>query len=350
MVPKQLQAETLQKIHTGHQGIVQCQLRAVTSVWWPGISKEVEAFVQKCLECMKSAPNPREPLLSTPLPKHPWERVAADLFQLNGSTYLLVVDFFSRYPEVIKLNFTTSKTVVFTLKFHHGVPSVLMSDNGPQFDSSYMKDFANTYGFEHVTSSPHYPQSNGLAERTVKTMKSLLEHTNDPYLALLSYRSTPLPWCNYSPAELLMGRRIQTDIPQITSQLTPQWHFLPDFQQKDKEFKKKQKRNYDRRHQVRPADTLPDDSLVWVTTGNSKTPGTVITNAGTPRSYLVNTPSGPVRRNRQHLKHGLSRPDDNTPDIPTPTSMSRDEPERDRIMTRIQTGTDIRPPNRLVYC
>ena len=103
-----------------------------------------------------------------------------------------------------------------------------MSDNGSQFDS-YMKVFANTYGFEHVTSSPHYPQSNGLAERIVKTMKSLLDHTEDPYWALLSYRSTPLPWGNYGPAGLLVGRIIKTDIPQITSQLTPQWHFLPDF-------------------------------------------------------------------------------------------------------------------------
>ena len=45
VVPKQLQVETLQKIHTGHQGIVRCCLRAATSVWWPGISKDVEAFV-----------------------------------------------------------------------------------------------------------------------------------------------------------------------------------------------------------------------------------------------------------------------------------------------------------------
>jgi len=355
VVPKQLQAETLLKIHTGHQGIVRCRLRTVTSVWWPGISKDVENFIQRCPECVKSAPNPREPLLTTPLPKHPWERVAADLFQLNGSTYLLVVDYFSRYPEVIKLNSTTSKTVISSLKSifsHHGVPSVLMSDNGPQFDSSYMKEFANTYGFQHVTSSPHYPQSNGLAERTVRTMKDLLKYTTDTYLALLSYRSTPLPWCNYSPAELLMGRRIKTDIPQTTSHLTPQWHFLPDFRQKDKEFKEKQKRNYDRRHRVRPADTLPDDSSVWVTTGNSQTPGRVVSNAGTPRSYLVNTPSGPVRRNRQHLNRRLSRTDDNIsdiPDIPTTTPSQRAEPERDKIMTRTQTGTDIRPPNRLEY-
>ena len=102
IVPKQLQAETLWKIHTGHQGIVWCRLLVISSVWWPGISKD-RAFVQRCPECMKLAPNTREPLLSTPLPQHPWERVAVDLFQLN---------YFSRYPEVIKLNSTTSKTVI----------------------------------------------------------------------------------------------------------------------------------------------------------------------------------------------------------------------------------------------
>ena len=143
------------------------------SVWWPGISKDEESFVQQCAECKKSTPNPREPLLTTPLPKHPWERVAADLFQRDGSTYLLVVDYFSRYPEVIKLNSTTSKTIISSLKAIfscHGVPSVLMSDNGPQFDSRDMKEFANAYGFQHITSSPHYyPQSNGLAEKVTKT-------------------------------------------------------------------------------------------------------------------------------------------------------------------------------------
>ena len=179
--------------------------------------------MQQCAECKKSTPNPREPLLTTPLPKHPWERVAADLFQLDGSTYLLVVDYFSRYPEVIKLNSTTSKTIISSLKAifsRHGVPSVLMSNNGPQFDSRDMKEFANAYGFQHITSSPHYPQS-----------KKLLKHTADPYMVLLSYRSMPLPWYNYSPAELLMVRKVTTDILQTASHLTPQWHFLPDSQQ-----------------------------------------------------------------------------------------------------------------------
>ena len=69
-----------------------------------------------------------------------------------------------------------------------------------------MKDFASSYGFNHVTSSPHYPQSNGLAEWTVKTVKGLLEQSTDQHLALLTYRATPFPWCGLSPAELLMGK------------------------------------------------------------------------------------------------------------------------------------------------
>ena len=58
VVPKQLQKETVQKIHTGHQGIVRCRLNAVSSVWWPGISKQLEHFVQQCPECVKLTPTP----------------------------------------------------------------------------------------------------------------------------------------------------------------------------------------------------------------------------------------------------------------------------------------------------
>ena len=355
VVPKKLQMKTLHKIHAGHQGIVRCRLRATSSVWWPGISKDVEIYVKKCPECVKMTANPRDPLLTTPLPKYPWEKVATDLFQHNGSTYLLAVDYFSRYPEVIKLNSITSQAVISSLKSiftHHGIPTVLVSDNGPQFDSRDMKEFASTYGFQHITSSPYYPQSNGLAERMVKTVKSLLRNTSDPYLALLSYRATPLPWCNYSPSELLIGRRVKTDIPQTTDYLIPRWHFLPEFQQKDKEYKEKQKENYDLQHRTRSADVLPENSPVWVRTENTLVPGRVISTATTPRSYVVSTPTGIIRRNRQHLNPRLNTTDSNSDidvDLSQDSPSINSQPERDETMTRTQTGTQIRAPDRLAY-
>ena len=99
-----------------------------------------------------------------------------------------------------------------------------MSDNGPQFSSSTFSEFAGAYGFRHVTSSPRHPRSNGEAERAVQTVKNLLKKEQDPYLALLSYRSTPLH-NGYSPAQLLMGRRLRTTVPTLPRLLDP---LLPD--------------------------------------------------------------------------------------------------------------------------
>ena len=178
------------------------------SVWWPGVSSEIEKFVQACTVCQKTTTHNRKPLISTPLPSHPWQRIVLDLFELKGSAYLLAVDYYSRFVEVEKLSSTTSSSVITKLKSifaRFGIPAEVISDNGPQFNSQDMKEFSEIYGFRHTTTSPHYSQTNGLAERTAKTVKGLLEYCSDPYQALLSNRATPFPWCRLSPAELLMG-------------------------------------------------------------------------------------------------------------------------------------------------
>ena len=141
------------------------------------------------------------------------------------------MDYFTRFPEVIKLTSTTSKSIITALKSifsRYGVPATLLSDNGPQFSSAEMKEFCKLYYFDHVTSSPYYPQSNGMVERTVRTVKKLLKGSSDPYLAFLTYRATPLPWCCRSPGELLMGRKVRTDLPQTTEQFIPDWQFLKE--------------------------------------------------------------------------------------------------------------------------
>ena len=180
VVPEELQDDVLEKIHQGHQGILKCRLRATSAGWWPGISKDIENRVKECHTCASRIPQRKEPMIASDLPLYPWQKVGADLFELKGTKYLLVVDYFSCYVEIVKLTSTCSEVVIGHLKTifaRVGIPEIVVSDNGPQFVSSEMKTFAVSYNFEHVTSSPRYPQGNGLTKRTVQTMKSMLTTT-----------------------------------------------------------------------------------------------------------------------------------------------------------------------------
>ena len=100
----------------------------------------------------------------------------------------------------------------------HGTPETLRSDNGPQFVSHIFAEFAKEWNFDHNTSSPRNPRSNGQAEVAVKTVKGLLTSTKysgqDPYLTILAYRSTPIDAHLQSPAEMLYQRTICTTLPQ----------------------------------------------------------------------------------------------------------------------------------------
>jgi len=131
-----LQQEILQKLHEGHQGIVKTQLRARTSVWWPGVSKQIQRFIQNCNTCCKNFQAQIEPLIPTELPSRPWQKLGSDLFEYKGATYILVVDYFSRYVEILKLSSTTLTSIIVALKTvfsRHGIPETLVTDNGPQY-------------------------------------------------------------------------------------------------------------------------------------------------------------------------------------------------------------------------
>ena len=171
---------------------------------------------------------PPEPLITTEFPTLPWKKVATDLFYFNDVTYLLIVDYFSRFIEISKLRSQSSSEVIYHTKAifsRHGVPQEVRSDNGPQFSSLEYSQFAAEYGFIHTTSSPQYPQSNGEAERAVQTVKQFLKKCKDPHKALMVYHSTPLH-NGYSPSELLMNHKLRTPLPIIETQLVP---CVPDY-------------------------------------------------------------------------------------------------------------------------
>ena len=219
--------------------------RACKAMWWLHISNHIEHLIQSCPVCAQSLSPPREPMISCILPEHPWQTIGSDFFHLNGATFLLTVDYCSRYPEIVKIVSTTSKSIIKALRTiftRLGIPEIMISDNELQYASEAMKGFAKSYGFDHITSSPHYPQGNTLAKRTVKAVKDLLQKSKNPYLALMACTATPFPWCGQSPTELLMGQTNyrQTYVLQSKSQLIPQWPYLKSFQQKEQKIKSQQ--------------------------------------------------------------------------------------------------------------
>ena len=116
-------------------------------------------------------------MIPTKLPERPCEKVTSDLFELKGTPYIVIVDYFSHYIEILKLTTTTSSRIIVGMKSifcRHGTPDVVVTDNEPQYASKVFTQFAESYGFTHQTSSPYHPQGNGKAEHAVKAVKSLL--------------------------------------------------------------------------------------------------------------------------------------------------------------------------------
>ena len=161
-------------------------------MWWPEVNKQIAEVVQHCTVCAQEAQQRKEPLIKSTLPDYPWQVIGTGFFGLKGAKYLLIVDYFSRYPEVIKMTSTTSEATISVLKSvftRHGILEVVRSDNGPQYAATEFSESAKEYGFRHRTSSPKYPQSNSLAEQMVQTIKLSLKQTKDLLRVLLSYRS-----------------------------------------------------------------------------------------------------------------------------------------------------------------
>jgi hypothetical protein len=213
------------------------------------------------------------------------------------------VDYYSNFFEICLFNIKNATVIQHTKSIfaRHGIPEVVISDNGPQYSCQDYKDFASKWGFQHKTSSPVYPQSNGLAERTVQTVKNLLQKAKAsgeyPYLSLLSYRNTPVSDAG-SPAVVLMNKRLRTDLPTTSKQLVPKILNRRHVQNCLIKRKIEQKHYYDRSAKARKP--LHKGDQVRIYRGKTWQPATVIDLA--PRSYHVETPDGCVyRSNQRHL-------------------------------------------------
>ena len=187
-------------IHESHEGIERCKEKARRVLYWPGMTRDIETAVQSCAVCLRyRRSKPKEPMIPHPAPERPWQKLTADVMTFRKKDYVLTVDYYSKYVELYHLQDKTAQFIIVGLKSifaRHGIPGELVSDNMP-FGNRLFAEFAKEWGFEAIISSPRYPQSNGLAERYIQTVKQMLRKAvhggKDPHLVLLDLRSTPIP-------------------------------------------------------------------------------------------------------------------------------------------------------------
>ena len=353
VVPAASRMEILHQLHNGHQGITKSQRRAQASVWWPGLSTQIAEYIGKCAVCARTKVQHPEPLQPSTLPEYPWQKVGSDLFEFRSVSYLLVVDYYSRWIEIAKLSSTTSSSVISHFKSifaKYGIPEVVVSDNGPQFSSHDFRAFSSDYGFVHCPSSPIHPEGNGLAERAVRIVKDFLRSSADPYQALLAYRSTPLE-NGYSPSQLLMGRRLRSLMPAQRTTYYPA-PVSPSLAGADERLKLRQKKNHDDRFASTPLPVFSPGQRVWIPDRNES--GTV-QRSMSPRSYSVCSESNMnIRRNRVDLKplpqsaQPVSSADEDSP-VPLPDPTESSSPSLEPLTTspyKTRSGRAVKLPVR----
>lgn len=296
----------LNLIHESHFGVQKCKSLARNIVYWPKMGSEIENFILKCKICEKFRfKNGKEPLLSYEIPNTPWELIFADLFHFGAVNYLVVVDAYSNWIEMFKIDNLSAREVIAKLKIlfsHFGVPHKFVSDNVP-FNSREFKLFAKEWQFTVATSSPRHPQSNGRAEKAVSICKNLLRRANetnvDIYQLLLQYRNSPLHGLDHSPAQLLLNRRLKSKLPVSGELLKPT--IITNVSQSRQKMVDSQKHHFDKSANLLK-DFVEGDNVL-INKNDGWTPGKVLKVLDEPRSYLVaDEKENTYRRNRRLLR------------------------------------------------
>ena len=352
IIPEAMRRGIRVLLHEAHLGIEKTKTRARHLVYWPGINSDIEEMVSQCPICLRyRASNVREPMIAHDIPERPWVKVGADIMTLKGKDYLVVVDYYSKFPEISILEDKTAATLILHFKSifaRHGIPLELVSDNMP-FSSAVFKRFAQDWGIKLNPSSPCYPQANGQSERFVQTLKGLLKKAadegRDPYLALLEYRASPFTGTDFSLAQLLYSRQLRSKLPATSSALRPR---VVDGHPQLQQQKLKQIRYYNRG--TRPLPALNHGEAVRVRVGNEWQPAMLTGIHSSPRSYTVNHNGQEKRRNRSQLLKTYERRLPATMTSPmgfpaTPASRPQEQPARQSpcssAVTRPQEAGEI---------
>ena len=204
VIPEVLQPAILTELHEGHPEIVWAKAVARSLVWWSGIDKAIEDTTKACGDCMLGRHKPaKAPLHCWVLLDHPWCRLHIDYTDpIMGKMVLVIMDVYTKWIDAHVSSRSTSTIIISGLWngfSTHGLPDVTVSDNTTCLKTDDFKHYCHMNGIRHITSAPHHPSSNGMAECVVEVVKEGLKRMVDGDLHkklnhfLFHYRVTPPP-------------------------------------------------------------------------------------------------------------------------------------------------------------
>ena len=176
VLPQPLRSRAIEIAHEGHQGLGKTKMLLREKIWFPSIDELTKQLIDQCIPCQANGPDSRpEPLQMSPLPPEPWHTVNVDFCGPfpTGEYLLVVIDAYSRFPEVTVVQSTSAKATIPQLEkifATHGIPHVIKSDNGPPFSSAEIRLFMDENGPVHKHITPLWPQANAPAENFMKPL------------------------------------------------------------------------------------------------------------------------------------------------------------------------------------
>ena len=320
VIPAVLQQRAIDIAHETHLGIEKTKSLIREKIWFPHIDSRVRDTIEQCITCQAvGKPNPPEPLRMTEMPELPWRTVHVDFYgPLPTSEYLLVVvDRYSRFPEVEIVHSTRASAVIPKLDkifSVHGIPDVIISDNGPPFNGDEYVRYLQALGIEAKFSTPHWPQGNATVERFMQPLGKALKTAKvegRPWRQelnrfLLQYRTTPHCTTGVPPSELLFNRTVKGKIPVITRKQTINRH--KEARENEQTRKERNKEYADHRRHVKKSDIAIGDYVLVrqekrnkLTTNFNPAPYKVIKRTGVEITAQRNN-GHRITRNVSHFK------------------------------------------------
>ena len=246
-------------------------------------------------------------LLGQEIPLYPWTKLTTDVFHFEGSSYLPIVDYASRYPVVGKLTPMTGQHIASYLKVicsEYGWPETLVSDNGPCYTSESFTNLMKDYNINHIASSPHYLQTNGLAEKYVQIVRNLFckakEEGKELFKSLMVYHNTSLSNSLFSPMQILTSRSARSSLP------------MSHAAGKQKGLDCEHLRTHCKNEHLPSHDLHLNQAVMYQDPASKRWyPATITKLCQEPRSYIITTKQGvQYRKTQAHLKS--YKPQENT--------------------------------------